>query len=679
MGQSEGAFARYGQALDLHGSGSCGRDLLVCTATEPSFSALLRGSPGTVVRKAHSEIVWARAPMRKLLSKGASRWTGSVSREYVATLIRVMSWKVALAVALTFALSVMQGTQLLLLVPLMQLIGLDVQQGSVGWLAEVVSSVFEAVGLPLTLITVLGVFTFVTALLALVTRWQHILEFKLSQEFLASLRERLYRAIVRADWLTFARTRSSDFTHALTSELDRVETGTRFLLQLTTKAMLLGLYALLALRLSFTITALVCTIGMALFLVLRRKARAARWTGEEISLATNGLYAAATEHLNGMKTAKSYGAEDRSVGLFSGLARRIANMQVNATRNYAETTFWFTMGSAVVLSAILYVALEVLSISAAGVLLLLLLFNRMVPLFSAIQLNYQQYLNGLPAFVGVMEIQARCEAGAEFKGKPAVADGELTGRVKLHRELRLEDVSFAYEGEGALPTIRDLDLTIRAGETVAIVGPSGAGKSTVADLIMGLVMPDQGRVLVDGTSLRPELIKSWRSQLGYVTQDTFLFNDTVRANLLWAHPGASDEDMNRALELAAAKGFVSKLPGGMETVLGDRGVRLSGGERQRIALARALLRNPSLLILDEATSALDSENERRIQSAIEGLHGHMTIVIITHRLSTIRGADVIHVLEEGRLVESGDWDTLLERESGRFNALARAQSVYNGS
>jgi ATP-binding cassette subfamily C protein len=195
---------------------------------------------------------------------------------------------------------------------------------------------------------------------------------------------------------------------------------------------------------------------------------------------------------------------------------------------------------------------------------------------------------------------------------------------------------------------------------------------------MGLIVPDQGHVLVDGMPLGAERLQSWRDQIGYVAQDTFLFNDTVRANLLWAHPKASGEEIDQALGLAAADEFVSSLPEGLETVLGDRGVRLSGGERQRLSLARGLLRKPSLLILDEATSALDSENEKRIQSAIDDLHGSMTILIITHRLSTIRGADVIHVLENGRLVESGDWKTLGRRPASRFAALSRAQGIDGG-
>jgi ATP-binding cassette, subfamily C, bacterial len=218
-------------------------------------------------------------------------------------------------------------------------------------------------------------------------------------------------------------------------------------------------------------------------------------------------------------------------------------------------------------------------------------------------------------------------------------------------------------------------LTIPAGKTTAIVGPSGAGKSTIADLVMGLIQPDEGRVLVDERPLRPEQRRAWRSKIGYVPQDTFLFHDTVRENLLWARPDARDEELREALRLAAAEDFVFRLPEGMETVLGDRGVRLSGGERQRLALARALLRKPSLLILDEATSNLDSENERRIQSAIEKLHGSMTILIITHRLFTTRSADVIYVLEQGRLVESGDMDTLVAIKQGRFLELCKAQSI----
>jgi ATP-binding cassette, subfamily C, bacterial len=179
---------------------------------------------------------------------------------------------------------------------------------------------------------------------------------------------------------------------------------------------------------------------------------------------------------------------------------------------------------------------------------------------------------------------------------------------------------------------------------------------------------------VDGVPLDPGSMSRWREQIGYVPQETFLFHDTIRANLLWARPTATEGELREALRLASADAFVRRLPNGMETVIGDRGILLAGGERQRLALARALLRSPDLLILDEATSSLDSENERQIQHAIERLHGRTTMLVITHRLATIREADLIHVMENGRLVESGSWWDLV-RGGGRFEDLCRAQRI----
>jgi ATP-binding cassette subfamily C protein len=595
------------------------------------------------------------------------KWASSTFWAYTRTLLETMSWSVALALVLMILRTTTQGAQLLLLVPLMQLIGLDVQQGSVGWLAQIVASGFEFVGVSLTLTTVLAAFVLFTVALALLTRWQTTFDFKLGQDFVAMLRRRLYGAIVHTDWLTFSRRRASDFTHALTTELDRVGAATAFLLQFVTNSVLLCAYALLALRLSALMTGMVFVAGLTLLLLLRRSTQQARWTGEDISLATNGLYSATIEHLGSMKTMKSYGAEERNTDIFSAFANSVAEMGARAARNYAETSFWFNVGSAVILSVILYVSFEFLAMPAAGLLLLLFLFNRMIPLFSGAQQSYQQFLNALPAFAGVMSLQAECEAAAEARRGSSQA-------IELKEEVRFEEVSFAYDGEGTRAAIRDLNMTIRAGETTAIVGPSGAGKSTIADLVIGLLAPTRGRLLVDGKVLGPAMVQSWRRRIGYVAQETFLFNDTVRANLLWASPDATDDEIVGALKLVAGE-FVFELPEGLDTVLGDRGVRLSGGERQRLALARALLREPSLLILDEATSALDSENEKRIRDAIEGLHGSTTILVITHRLSTIREADVIHVLEGGRLVESGDWDTLFGNQAGRFNGLARAQGI----
>lgn len=586
-------------------------------------------------------------------------------RSYLFALLRVLRWKFALAVGAMVCSSLTEGLGLLLLVPLLQLVGLDVSQGVLNRIAQILSSAFSEAGIRPTLITVLAAYVLIISAHGLLQRWQTGLTLGLQYAFVASLRRRLYEAITRSNWVFFCRSRSSDFAHVLTTEVERVGAATYCLLQLLATGLVGLVYLLFAFKLSATMVGLVVACGGVLGWLLHGKIQMARETGEGLSRAMSSLYAAMTEHLGGMKTARSYGAESRHIGLFTKLADDVRQTCVGAVQNQTEVKYWFDVGSVAILSVILYVSLEILKIPTAGALLLVFLFARIMPRFAQIQQTYQGLVNHLPAFARVQEMQTRCEAAAE----PAP---QTTETIELRQAIRLEHVSFAYE---KTPVIHGLDLTVRAGECVAIVGPSGAGKSTVADLMIGLIRPTEGRILVDGVPLGPERIKAWRDQIGYVPQDSFLFHDTVRANLLWARPEASDEDLRKALRLAGADDFVSQLPAAMETTLGDRGVRLSGGERQRLALARALLRKPALLILDEATSHLDFENEKRILSAIEQLHGHMTILFITHRLSAIRGADVIYVLEQGHLVESGGWDDLWAAETGCLRALYNAQDT----
>jgi ATP-binding cassette subfamily C protein len=587
---------------------------------------------------------------------------------YVATLLRVMRWRVGSVLLLMISVSLTEGVGLLLLVPLLQLVGVDVQQGTVGRLAEASSAAFTAVGLRPTLVSVLGVYVVIVSARALFLRWQTTAISAFQNEFIAHLRQRLYRSIANATWVFFSRRRSSDFVHALTAELSRVESATYYLLAVIANSIIASVYLLLALQLSAAMTGLVLACGAALSLALRGPAQAARVSGERLSSASNELYAVVGEHLAGMKATKSYAAEERHADILSHLTERLKHVYVETSRNHADAKSWFDIGSVLILSGIIYASFEVLGIPTAAVLLLLFLFFRIMPRLSGIQQNYQSFVNFLPAFTRIRQLEAQCEAAAEPKPDRFEA-------IELRRAIQFEDVCFSYETERDAAVIQDINLIIRAEETTAIVGPSGAGKSTIADLVIGLIVPQRGRVLVDGLPLTPERIRSWRNRIGYVAQDTFLFHDTVRANLLWASPNTREEDVLQALRLAVAEEFVARLPDGLETVVGDRGVRLSGGERQRLALARALLRKPSLLILDEATSSLDSESERRIQGAIEQLHGRMTILVIAHRLSTIREADVIHVVEQGRLVESGSWDELVANVDGRFRALCRAQGV----
>ncbi len=254
--------------------------------------------------------------------------------------------------------------------------------------------------------------------------------------------------------------------------------------------------------------------------------------------------------------------------------------------------------------------------------------------------------------------------------EPTEAEGALE-LDRLEREIRIDRVTFGY-GPGN-PVLRDVEFTVRSGEVVALVGPSGGGKSTLADLLPRFVEPDSGRVLLDGVDIRQLSLRSLRRLMGIVSQETTVFHDTVRANIAYGDMGsASPEEIEAAARAAHAHEFIIELPEGYDTLLGDRGVRLSGGQRQRIGIARALLRDPPILILDEATSSLDSESERLIQEALEVVFQDRTVIVIAHRLSTVRGADRIVVIDAGRVVDSGPHQELLARH-GLYRRLVEAQ------
>jgi ATP-binding cassette subfamily C protein len=530
------------------------------------------------------------------------------------------------------------------------------------------SAAFLTVGIRPTLGIVLGVYVAAIGAQGLLERRQAGLTNIIQHEFVTTLRTRLYRAIVGAKWTEFARVRASDFKHVLTDEVGRVGAATYSLIDLSVVVATSLVYVALAARVSPGMTGLVIVCGALLALTVRRKIENARLAGEHHWESSVRLHRAISEHLGSLKMAKGYGMEDRHADVFVRLSADLSDVGLETTQSYSRLKQQLSLGTAAVLAVIVYVSYTVLAVSTAQLLLLLFLFGRLVPRLTSLYQKTQSLATLLPAFAAVSEMERRCLAAAE----PPV---ERRLEIELNHRIALDQITLDYRDDGQSPAVRDVSLTITAGTTTAIVGPSGAGKSTLADLLMGIIEPSRGRVLVDGTPLTRDHLPAWRHRIGYVPQDTFLFHESVRANLLWARPDADEEDLWRSLRLAAADTFVAALPQGLDTVVGDRGVLVSGGERQRLSLARALLRRPRLLILDEATSSLDSENEVRIQQAIKNLHQQMTIVVITHRLSTVRDADLIHVLDQGQLVESGTWDTLMARRSGRFRELCQAQGI----
>jgi ATP-binding cassette, subfamily C, bacterial len=586
---------------------------------------------------------------------------------FVTRLLQVMGRDVWVLLALMIAVSAAESVSLVLLVPMMEALGLQTGSAGAGQIAGAVRRTLDAVGLGASLPVVVALYAGAVASQTLLSRWQTTAFYRLEHTFVARLRRQLYRSITGSTWTFFIQARASDFTHALTSELQRVGVATYQLMGLAGSALVGAVYIGFALRVSPVMTGLAIVCGLVPLLLVGGRIRRAAVAGDRIDEASQEFYAATIEHLAAAKTAKSYGAEDRSSEVFERLARAVARTNIDSMRLHVNDRALIDLAAVATLAGLLLFAVRGLHLANAEVLLLLFLFARVMPRLTGLYTGMHGLLGLLPSFRAVKDLQARCEAAREPAADRAAA-------VAFRRHVRCEQVTYRYPAR-TTPAIARLSLTIDAGLTTAIVGVSGSGKSTLADLLLGLLTPDEGQVLIDDVPLDPSRMTAWREQIGYVAQETFLFHDTVRANMLWACPAASDADIVEVFRQAAADQFVAALPHGLDTVLGDRGMRLSGGERQRLALARALLRRPTMLVLDEATSALDSDNERLVMQSVQALRGRVAMVIITHRLSTIRGADRVHVLDSGRLVESGSWDDLIADPGSRLAALCHAQEI----
>ena len=592
---------------------------------------------------------------------------GNTLRGLAAGIVESNGSRAGAAVALMVATSLTEGLSVVILLPLLEMVGVGTLSGSLARIADGLAQVFAALGIELTLVAVLTAYVVTAVGHATAVRKQAIVNAQVVQDYSHYLRSRLYSAIAGADWLTVSRIRSSDFTFALTTAVDRVEGAAQELLTVGATIAVAAIYLTLSVILSPLMSAVVIGAALIIVLVVRRTTKGAWRPGAEVIESTSHLHATAAEQLGGIKTARSYGNERRHVGMFLTAARRVKQASVALTHTYANFRWQQTVGAAIALGVILFLSVEVFKLATGSILVLLLLFSRLVPRLVTIQQSVQRLVSDAPALASIEHLIDLCEASREHVtvGDAAIEPGDVV----------MDDVSFSYDRAQKTRALSNVNIVVPEGKTTAIVGSSGAGKTTIADILLGLIRPDEGHVCVNGTRLDGSHLSSWRSQIGYVAQDTYLFNESVRANLLWARPDASDDDMWHALGAAAASEFVAQLPAALDTVVGERGVRLSGGEKQRLSLARALLRSPALLILDEATSALDSENEQRIYDAIEQLRGKMTIVVISHRLATIRFADLIHVVDQGRIAASGSWAMLITGENPRLRELALAQHV----
>jgi ABC-type multidrug transport system fused ATPase/permease subunit len=416
-------------------------------------------------------------------------------------------------------------------------------------------------------------------------------------------------------------------------------------------------------------TIFVTTFGFLLVFFTRKFIKQTSKLGLDNIELSKTYMAGITDHFNGIKDIKSNNLEEHHILWFKYLNEKMEKNAVETVDVKTMSNFIYKVVFAVLIGIFVFISLKMFKGQSASLFLILIIFSRLWPRITGIQSSMEQLGSVLPSFKNLLALQKQCIEYRELNER-------MIHNVKpmiIRQGLECKDVYFKYNSAEQTYALRKVNLRFPANQMTAIVGRSGAGKSTLIDLLMGLNQPETGEVLIDGKNLISGNLLALRRSISYVPQDPFLFNATLRENLLIIDQNANEDQIWEALEFAAAASFVRKLTNGLDTLIGDRGIKLSGGERQRLVLARAILRKPSILILDEATSALDTENESIIQEALEGLKGTMTIIVIAHRLSTIRNADQVVVLDQGEIIQQGQFNQLASENRGMFNHLLKKQ------
>ncbi|MEI9889037.1 MAG: ABC transporter ATP-binding protein [Rhizomicrobium sp.] len=534
---------------------------------------------------------------------------------------------------------------LVLLIPLFSLVigtgtGDDLLHRTMG-------AIFASVGVTTQfgrLSLMLGLFATLIVIRGVVISLRDTTVMGLQIEFINHLRSEVAMALAAAGWDRILSLQHARILNIMGADIQRISGASHFVLQAGIAFVILlsqcVLSFVLSPRLALFSFALLIVGGIAMIPMLRR----ARDLGQFVSTSHLTLTSMTTQFLNGLKMAfsqdlqGSFAAEYRET--LNGLTvRQIAFLRQQTAGRVALTTLSALVGAAVIL-----VGYGFLHLSAPLLIAFLLVIARMSGPAAQIQQGLQQIANSLPAYETVIRLltELRAQAAPKATIERTLAPGSIV----------LEDVAFTHANSepGNAHGVCDVSLAIEPGSFVGIAGPSGAGKTTLADLLVGLLQPQRGRILIGGTALDNTTLASWRAQLSYISQDPFLFHDTVRRNLKWAWPGASEADMWQALEMAGAAGIVRGLAGGLDAMVGERGSLVSGGERQRIALARALLRKPRLLIMDEATNAIDIAGERQLLERLGAMEPRPTIVMIAHRSESLAQCTQVLRVSEGRLL-----------------------------
>ena len=583
----------------------------------------------------------------------------------LSDILRVVGKRYLLFVLLLTLTGLMEAASLASVVPLLGAVGVGSAPAAGGRVAAFAITLLSMAGLPPTMGSIAAIVIVLLIASTLLFLAQAYLGARLQTVYVYRWQQRLASALFGARWPFFANRRQGDLVNALIVETQRLG-GAFYTMGLLLTGIVHGvIYLSIAAALSATTTGIVVVGGAVLFLVSRPLIGRAYRVGSGISRENAALQSFAGELIGGAKLVKATATEREAVGLLMGTANRLRAHFLENAFDVQVVKGIFDFGAAAIAAGVLVTGRAALGADPAVVLVVLAIFVRLMPKLTGVQHSLQTLSLSLPALEEVSRLEREAATHAEpvmASDLPRVLQAGAVG-------ITMRDARVHY---GAVRAVDGVTLEIAAGSCVAFVGGSGAGKSTLVDAVLGLVPLTSGEIVLNGVSLGDVPLAAFRRRVGYVGQDTLLYNASVRDNVLWGRPDAGQDALDSTLRLAGAADFVRRLPAGVDTAVGDRGSLLSGGERQRLALARAVVGQPGLLVLDEATSALDAETERMVTDAVAALRGAATVIVVAHRLSSVRLADTICVLESGRIVEQGSWDVLMARR-GRLHQLWQLQ------
>lgn len=487
---------------------------------------------------------------------------------------------------------------------------------------------------------------------------------------ITDLRNELYSSILRRSVAFYSKNPTGVLLSTIVNDIERVQFAmstvlAEFLTQLFVLIFTAIAVVILGGKLAWVLLIFVPFIVLSMRRIGKRVRTNTRKGQDKLAEVQNILH----ETITGNRIVKAFGMELWEASRFRAAAQRLFKANLRSVTAAAISSPLMDIFGAIAISLLILLGRDQIKygIMTVGIFMAFIfaVFRLYDPVrkFAGFYNSFQQALGASSSIFAIMD------AADDVAQKP-----NATALQPFHNSIRFEDVTFKYDEANGDAVLRDINLEVQAGEIVAIVGSSGSGKTTLVHLIPRFFDVTSGNLLIDDHDVRDVTLASLRTQIGIVTQETILFNDTVRNNIAYGQPHVSQKQVIEAAEAALAHDFITALPEGYDTVIGERGFRLSGGERQRLSIARALLKNAPILILDEATSALDTESESLVQSALQNLMSGRTVLVIAHRLSTVRRADRIVVIENGTIADIGSHDDLLQR-MGTYRRLYDLQFV----